>query len=137
MQSESKMSADLDNAKYVSFTSYKKDGTTVSLPVWVVPFEGGYAFTTDPGAFKVKRVRRDARVSLAVCSIRGKVSPDAVTYSGAAVILEGEDSNRVARAIQKKYRIGYTLITLQSRLNRLRGKESHAAETAIKVMLSE
>jgi hypothetical protein len=120
MQSESKMSADLDNAKYVSFTSYKKDGTTVSLPVWVVPFEGGYAFTTDPGAFKVKRVRRDAR-----------------TYSGTAVILEGEDGNRVARAIQKKYRIGYTLITLQSRLNRLRGKESHAAETAIKVMLSE
>ena len=99
MQSESKMSADLDNAKYVSFTSYKKDGTTVSLPVWVVPFEGGYAFTTDPGAFKVKRVRRDARVSLAVCSFKGKVSPDAVTYNGAAVILEGEDGNRVARAI--------------------------------------
>ena len=52
MQSESKMSADLDNAKYVSFTSYKKDGTTVSLPVWVVPFEGGYAFTTDPALSK-------------------------------------------------------------------------------------
>lgn len=131
------MSADLDNAKYVSFTSYKKDGTTVSLPVWVVPFEGGYAFTTDPGAFKVKRVRRDARVSLAVCSIKGKVSPNAVTHSGAAVILDGDDGARVARAIQKKYPIGYTLITLQSRLNRLRGKETHSAETAIKVMLSE
>ena len=137
MQSESKMSAELNNAKYVSFTSYKKDGTTVSLPVWVVPFEGGYAFTTDPDAFKVKRVRRDARVSLAVCSIKGKVSPDATTYSGAAVILEGKDGDRVARAIQKKYRIGYTLITLNARLNRLRGKESRAAETAIKVMLSE
>ena len=137
MQSESKMSAELDNAKYVSFTSYKKDGSTVSLPVWVVPFEGGYAFTTDPDAFKVKRVRRDARVSLAVCSIRGKVSPDATTYRGAAVILEGKDGDRVARAIQKKYRIGYTLITLNARLNRLRGKESRAAETAIKVMLSE
>jgi len=82
-------------------------------------------------------VRRDARVSLAECSFKGKVSPDAVTYDGAAVILEGEDGNRVARAIQKKYRIGYTLITLNARLNRLRGKESRAAETAIKVMLSE
>ncbi|MCX6517649.1 MAG: pyridoxamine 5'-phosphate oxidase family protein [Actinobacteria bacterium] len=107
------MSADLDNAKYVSFTSYKKDGTTVSLPVWVVPFEGGYAFTTDPGAFKVKRVRRDARVSLAVCSFKGKVSPDAVTHSGAAVILEGEDGNRVARVLKHFECVhGYTPVSM-------------------------
>ena len=33
--------------KYVSFVSSKKDGTPAATAVWLVPFEGGYAFTTD------------------------------------------------------------------------------------------
>ena len=31
------MTADLDAAKYVSFVTYKKDGSPVAAPVWVVP----------------------------------------------------------------------------------------------------
>ena len=71
------MPADLDTAKYVSFVTYKKDGTPVATPVWVVPFEGGYAFTTDPDAYKVKRLRNDARATLTVCDMRGKIAPNA------------------------------------------------------------
>lgn len=131
------MPADLDAAKYVSFTTYKKDGSPVALPVWVVPFEGGYAFTTNPNAFKVKRVRRDARASLAVCNIKGSVYEGAQVHTGAAVLLEGADAQRVADIVRKKYPIGYTMITASSFLKRLVGKDSHDAETAIKVMLSE
>ena len=72
------MPADLDAAKYVSFTTYKKDGNAVSLPVWVVPFEGGYAFTTDHDAFKVKRVRRDPRATLAVIRQKRKTTKPAI-----------------------------------------------------------
>ena len=131
------MPADLDAAKYVSFTSYKKDGTAVSLPVWVVPFEGGYAFTTDPDAFKVKRVRRDARVSLAVSTFKGVVAPDATVHHGTAEVVDGEKATQVAAIVQKKYKIMYLFIIAQSRLQRLRGKDSHSAETAIKVTLSK
>lgn len=130
------MPADLDRAKYVSFTSYKRDGSPKSLPVWVVPFEGGYAFTTDADAYKVKRVRRDARVTLAVSSFKGVVPSDAVVYTGAAVILEGDDAARVASAIKKKYWLMYTLITLNNVLKRIRGKDNGTGETAIKVMLA-
>ena len=131
------MPADLDAAKYVSFTTYKKDGTTVSLPVWVVPFEDGYAFTTDPDAFKVKRVRRDPRASLAVSTFKGAVSPGATVHHGTAVVLEGEEGAKVAAIVRKKYRVMYLLIIANSKLQRLRGKDSHSAETAIKVTLSE
>ena len=99
------MPADLDAAKYVSFTTYKKDGNPVSLPVWVVPFEGGYAFTTDHDAFKVKRVRRDSRATLAVCTFKGLVASDAAVYQGTAVVLDGPDSQRVADLVRKKYRV--------------------------------
>jgi PPOX class probable F420-dependent enzyme len=131
------MPADLDAAKYVSFTTYKKDGNPVSLPVWVVPFEGGYAFTTDHDAFKVKRVRRDSRATLAVCTFKGQVAPDATIYQGTAVLLDGPDSKRVAALVRKKYSVMYLAIIAQSWLKRIFGKESHAADLAIKVTLTK
>ena len=131
------MPADLDAAKYVSFTTYKKDGNPVSLPVWVVPFKGGYAFTTDHDAFKVKRVRRDSRATLAVCTFKGQVAPDATVYQGTAVLLDGPDSKRVAALVRKKYSVMYLAIIAQSAVRRLFGKGSHAADTAIKVTLTK
>ena len=131
------MPADLDAAKYVSFTSYKRDGSPKSLPVWIVPFEGGYAFTTDANAFKVKRVRHDARVMIAASNFKGVVKSDAVIHTGAAVILAGHDAARVASVVKKKYRVTYTLITLNNVLKRIRGKDDGTGETAIKVMLAE
>jgi PPOX class probable F420-dependent enzyme len=131
------MPADLDAAKYVSFTTYKKDGNAVSLPVWVVPFEGGYAFTTDHDAFKVKRVRRDSRATLAVSTFKGVVAADAAVYQGNAVLLDGPDSKRVADLVRKKYRIMYLAIIANSWLKRLFRKDSHAADLAIKVTLTK
>ena len=131
------MPTDLDAAKYVSFTTYKKDGNPVSLPVWVVPFEGGYAFTTDHDAFKVKLVRRDSRATLAVCTFKGQVAPDATVHIGTAVVLDGPDSKRVAALVRKKYSVMYLAIIAQSAVRRLFGKGSHAADTAIKVTLTK
>ncbi len=130
------MPADLDAAKYVSLTTFKKDGNAVSLPVWVVPFEGGYAFTTDHDAFKVKRVRRDPRATLAVSTFKGLVAADATVYQGTAVVLDGPDSQRVADLVRKKYWFMYLAIIAQSWLRRMLGKDSHAADTAIKVTLT-
>ncbi|MSO15096.1 MAG: PPOX class F420-dependent oxidoreductase [Ilumatobacteraceae bacterium] len=131
------MPADLDAAKYVSFTTYKKDGHAVSLPVWVVPFDDGYAFTTSHDAFKVKRVRRDPRATLAVSTFKGLVAPEATVHQGSAVILDGPDSKRVADLVRKKYRVMYLAIIAQSGLRRVFGRASHAADTAIKVTLTK
>jgi PPOX class probable F420-dependent enzyme len=105
--------------------------------VWVVPFEGGYAFTTDHDAFKVKRVRRDSRATLAVCTFKGQVAPDAIVHIGTAVILDGPDSKRVAALVRKKYSVMYLAIIAQSAVRRLFGKDSHAADLAIKVTLTK
>lgn len=130
------MPADLDAAKYVSFTSYKKDGTAVSLPVWVVPFDGGYAFTTDTNSFKVKRIKNDARASLAVSNMKGAVASGATTYEGAAVVLDADDIKRVAELVKAKYKVGWALLGVMSAFKKLVGKGSTAtAECAIKVTL--
>ena len=130
------MPADLDTAKYVSFVTYKKDGNPVATPVWVVPFDGGYAFTTAPDAFKVKRLRNDARATLTVCDMRGKIAPGAIVYTGAALVLDEADTQRVDALIRKKYSIGYRMIGVMSVLQKIAGKGTTAGDAAIKVTLS-
>ena len=126
------MPADLDTAKYVSFVSMKKDGTPAATAVWLVPFEGGYAFTTDADAWKVKRVRRNPEVTLAVSDIRGKVEAGTTVHTGRAEVLEGDAIRRVERAIRRKYWLGYTVLIAPSNLwQRLRGKRQGTG--AIKV----
>jgi PPOX class probable F420-dependent enzyme len=130
------MAADLDSAKYVSFVTYKKNGTPVATPVWVVPFQGGYAFTTEPDSFKIKRLRNDARATLTVCNARGKIVEGAVVHVGAAVVLDDDDAEDVARLISKKYVIGTKLLSVYSLLKKLKGSGSTAGDAAIKVTLS-
>ncbi|MCE2735605.1 MAG: PPOX class F420-dependent oxidoreductase [Ilumatobacteraceae bacterium] len=129
------MPADLDSAKYVSFVTYKKDGTPVATPVWIVPFDGGYAFTTEPDAYKVRRIRHDARATLTVCNMSGKISEGAITHIGSAVVLGDDDAKKVTKLIEKKYSIGTKLLGVMSLVKKLLGKGTTAGDGAIKVTL--
>ena len=130
------MTSELDRAKYISFTSYKHNGDAVSLPVWVAPFEGGYAFTSDADAFKVKRVRNNTAVTVQVCSLRGKPAQGSVVFSGTAEVLEGEAAQRVRAVIRRKYRIVYLLAIAPSEWwAKLRKKADDTV--AIKVTLTD
>ena len=129
------MPADLDSAKYVSFVTYKKDGTPKATPVWVVPYDGGYAFTTDPTAHKVRRIKNDARATLTVCNSRGAVTSGATTHVGSAVLLDEKQSKEVERLIAKKYSIGVKLLGVYSLVKKILGKGTTAGDAAIKVTL--
>lgn len=129
------MPAEIDRAKYVSFVSYKKDGTPVATPVWIVPFEGGYAFTTAPEAFKIRRIRNDARATLAICDMRGKIPQDAKVYLGSAVVLDATEAKKVEDLINKKYWIGTKLLNVMSVAKKILGKGTTAGDAAIKVTL--
>lgn len=129
------MPAELDSARYISFVTYKKDGSPVATPVWVVPFQGGYAFTTEPNAYKVRRIRNDARATVTVCNARGSVADGATTYIGSAVILGEDDAKEVSALINKKYSIGSKLLGIFSLVKKIIGKGSTAGDGAIKVTL--
>ena len=64
----------IGDEKYVSFTSMKRNGEERSLPVWIVQLSANeVAFTSAGDAWKVKRVRANAQVSLQPCDVRGRV----------------------------------------------------------------
>ena len=130
------MTSELDRAKYISFTSYKRNGDAVSLPVWVVPFEGGYAFTTDGPSYKVKRVRNNPSATVQVCSLRGKPAEGSTVFNGTAEVLESEAAQRVRAVIRRKYRIVYLLAIAPSEWwAKLRKKADDTV--AIKVTLTD
>lgn len=111
--------AELDRARYVSLTTFRRDGTAVPCPVWLVRRGDTYAFTTDLDSHKVKRIRRDSRVEVSVSDMRGRVAPDAAVYSGTARVLEGADAEAVRRDVMRKYRFMGALLEIGGTLRRL------------------
>lgn len=65
--------------RYISLTTFKRDGSAVSTPVWVASDDGErllvWSATT---TWKVRRIRRDPHVLVAACSFRGHERGDRV-----------------------------------------------------------
>ncbi len=59
-------------ARYVSLTTFRRDGRAVSTPVWIAQTDGRYYVFSAASAGKIKRLRHDARARLAPCTARGR-----------------------------------------------------------------
>ncbi len=54
--------------KYLNLTSFRRDGTGVSTPVWFVQENGRLFVRTDGDSYKVKRIAHNPSVTIAECS---------------------------------------------------------------------
>lgn len=130
------MSVDIDRARYISFVSHRRDGTPVPTAVWVVPFEDGYAFTTDADSWKVRRIANDPRVTIQASNVRGRPKKGAPVHRGRATLLDAERTPAVRDRVRAKYRIMYRLLIDRSDRKAAReGGSSTAGTAAVKVVL--
>lgn len=94
----------LADARYVSFTTFRKNGVPVSTPVWIAPLEDQLVFMTNDNVGKTKRLAHTTRVELQECDVRGRVKEGAPVVTGAAVVVRDEAGQARARAaITRKY----------------------------------
>lgn len=110
---------DIGRSKYISLTTYRKDGTPVPTPVWHVPHEGELWVVTEAESWKVKRIRNNPQVDVAASDLRGNVAPDAPRASGTARLLDDAGTAEARKLLAKRYvmsRVGNTF----ARLVRLR-----------------
>ena len=91
----------LGQADYVLLTTFKKDGTPVPTPVWVVRHGDELRVWTAPEAGKVKRIRRSAKVQVGPCGMRGK--PYGPSVVAIATMLTQSDADQVLDALVQKY----------------------------------
>ena len=116
--------------RYLSVTSFKRDGTGVATPVWFISDgERLFAFT-DLHSPKVRRIHRNPHVLIASCRVDGKLRRDPVS-AHAEVLTAEVDFERVQALLLDRYKISYRVVMLFYRLGRrLRGKQS-VAEGAV------
>jgi PPOX class probable F420-dependent enzyme len=106
----------LGSGKYLLVTTYKKDGTTVSTPVWVVRDEDALGVWTTTDAWKVKRIRNRADVLVGPSDLRGH--PTGAQVPATAEILDAEGTARYRTLLARKYGIVGRLTLLGSKLRR-------------------
>ncbi|WP_300013942.1 PPOX class F420-dependent oxidoreductase [Pseudonocardia sp.] len=117
----------LADAQFVLLTTFRRDGTGVPTPVWVVPVDGALGVWTPASSGKIKRIRRSSAVTLAECDRRG--TPLGPAVPGTATVLDAAGTRRVRDAVRRKYGLLGRVLTTISGLRRRHGGATGVAIT--------
>ena len=96
------------SGKYVSITSYRRDGKGVATPVWFVEEAGRLFVQTDLRSFKVKRIRVNPAVTVVPCTAGGR--PRGEPVPAHAEVLGEEELPHVETLLKRKYRLDMLII---------------------------
>lgn len=122
----------LFKGKYLSLTSFRRDGTGVATPVWFVPEGGQLLVLTGAESFKAKRIRRDPSVTIAPCSAAGRLRGEPVRAR--AEILPASELSRVEQLMVRKYKIDrLVVLPIYRAVRRLRGFQDDGGSVVIAV----
>ncbi|GGU22908.1 PPOX class F420-dependent oxidoreductase [Streptomyces coeruleorubidus] len=107
---------ELGAGKYLLITSYRRNGTPVATPVWVVRDGNALGAWTPADSWKVKRIRNRADVLVGPCDLRG--NPTGEQVPATAEICDPATTARYRQLIARKYGLTGRLTLLGSRLRR-------------------
>ena len=106
----------LGAGKYLLLTSFRKNGTPVATPVWVVRDADTLGVWSAADAWKVKRIRARADVLVGPCDLRGNPTGDQIPAT--AEICDAATTARYRQLLARKYGIVGRLSLFGSRLRR-------------------
>ncbi|CAL9340143.1 PPOX class F420-dependent oxidoreductase [Streptomyces sp. enrichment culture] len=101
---------------YLLVTSYRRNGTPVATPVWVVRDGDALGVWTAADSWKVKRIRARADVLVGPCDLRG--NPTGEQLPATAAVVDAATTARYRQLIARKYGLMGRLTLLGSRLRR-------------------
>jgi len=128
----------LSDAKYIRLTTFRRDGTPVATPVWVVKLDDDrIGFWTSSGSGKAKRLAHTARVTVAPSDARGRVKPGAETVDATARLVTGAELEEIRRRVIAKYGAMTKLTKLLGTIGGvLRGKRIPYGDRGVVVTLT-
>ncbi|MFD4401005.1 PPOX class F420-dependent oxidoreductase [Kitasatospora sp. NPDC058478] len=92
--------SELAAAKYLLFTTHRKNGTPVPTPVWVARDGDALVFTTVTRTGKVKRLRNRSDVLVGPSDIRGTLLGEQVP---ATAVLDPDRAPAYRKLLRRKY----------------------------------
>jgi uncharacterized protein len=87
--------------KYISLTTFRKNGAGVATPVWFGEADEKLYVMTRSDMGKTKRIRNNPQVKVAPCTIRGKIT--GAEIAATARLLPLGEQARARQAINRKY----------------------------------
>ena len=87
----------LESSKTALLTTFRRGGEAVGTPLSIALAGGKAYFVTASDSGKAKRLAHTPKVTLAPCTVSGKVTGETVT--GQARLLEPEERKRVAKGL--------------------------------------
>ena len=92
---------ELQHHKYLSLATFRKNGMVVRTPVWFGEQDGKLYVSTRSDSGKYKRIRNNAVIRIAPCTMRGKITgPE---FPARARILPPEEWEPARKALRAKY----------------------------------
>ncbi len=126
--------AALAHETYLSLTTFRRNGTPVATPVWVVSDDGTRLLVhTDSTSGKVKRLRNNSMVRVGACSSSGAVHGP--VFDGKATLLE--DVSLVEHLIGRKYGAMARVIGVVKSVQRLVARRPATPSVAIAITAAE
>ncbi|GIV71153.1 PPOX class F420-dependent oxidoreductase [Caldilinea sp.] len=110
---------EIGNPTYIALETFRKSGEGVVTPVWVAAENGKLYVWTLADSGKVKRIRNNGRVRIAVSDARG--NPKSAWVEARARVLDDPAEDRKQRErLAKKYGWQFQLFNLMGRFSRNR-----------------
>ena len=100
--------AALANEKYLSLTTFRRDGRAVPTPVWFALDGERILVWTSPSSGKAKRIRNNPRVTVAPCTARGKIT--GASFTATATFLPDSEAARANDLMNAHYRFQKRLL---------------------------
>lgn len=101
----------LGKQKYISLTTFRRTGAAVATPMWFVRLEDTLYVYSIATAGKIKRIRNNPQVQIAVCTMGGRVKGP--TIPGVArIVTDPLEQARAQAAIDAKYWLPRRLLSL-------------------------
>ena len=119
----------LDGARYLLLTTFRANGEGVATPVWFArTAPDRVVLTTEATAGKVRRLRDDARCTVAPCDVRGRTDVPAVDATARELV--GAERDAAERALASTYGLAWRAFGVMARL---RGRDPATTRTYLEV----
>jgi uncharacterized protein len=95
------MPEEIRGRKYIDLATFRRNGAAVHTPVWFAESNGKLYVMTSSKLGKYKRIRNNPRVTIAPCTMRGKIlGPE---FPATARILPEEEFAQARHLLRAKY----------------------------------
>lgn len=125
---------EIAEARYISLTTFTRQGSPKATPVWITGANGTYRFYTGADSWKIKRLRNDPTVEVRVCDMRGRIEPHSAVHRGTAHVLDDDTSlDEVKHAVLRKYRWQARLVRVTDTIKERLGKGENPIAVSIDI----